>query len=129
MFSDNIGNLASKLESVKKPFLLVRTKIDLACDDEKRRKSANFNEAELLEECKNFCLRELKEKNVSLDNDDIFLISSYHPYKWDLARLTEAISNRLPPLKRESFLLSMLTLSEDIVEAKVKLFKGTKFIF
>ena len=128
MFSDNIGNLASKLKSIKKPFFLVRTKIDLACADEKRKNKLNFNEAKLLETCKESCLKELKRKNVSFDNDDIFLISSHHRYQWDLPRLTEAIKNRLPPLKRESFLFSMLTLSENIVNDKVESLKGKKII-
>lgn len=124
MFSENIGNLAQKLRSIKKPFLLARTKIDEARTSEKRDKGKEFNEAELLERCKEYCLTELKKKNVSFDNGDVFLISSHFSYCWDFPRLTEAIDNRLSSLKRDAFLFSMLALSEDIVKAKVERLTG-----
>lgn len=124
-FSELDCNLVKYIKSAKKPFLLVRTKVDLDCDGEKEDVGpAKYNEAKVLEKCKKECLEKLDEKDVSLESNDFFLISNRLPFKWDFARLTKAIEKRLPPRKRECFLFSMLTFSEDIIEAKVKVLKG-----
>ena len=127
-FSDMVGDLAKVLESIKKPFLFARTKIDQAYHSGKVTMRAAFNEVKMLDDIKEYCSKNLEFKQVPFDDKDIFLISSLYPYKWDFARLTEAINNRLHYLKRKCFLFSMLTLSESILESKVDLLKGIKCI-
>lgn len=128
-FSDKAGDLAKVLKSINKPFLFARTRIDQAYISQSVTMRGAFNEVEMLNDIKVYCSTNLKFKEVPLDDKDIFLISSLFPYKWDFARLTEAIKNRLHYLKRECFLFSMLTLSESILKAKVDLLKGINCMY
>ena len=124
-FSELDCNLVKYIESAKKPFLLIRTKVDLDCDGEKEDVGPDkYNEAGMLEKCRKECLENLDSKDVALEPNDLFLISNRAPAKWDFSRLIEAIGERLPPAKQGCFILAMLTFSEDIIEAKVKVFKG-----
>ena len=128
-FSKQAGDLAQKLQSMKKPFFFARTKIDQSYISEKITKTSTFNEVTMLEDIKEDCSRNLKFREVELDDNDVFLISSLHVYRWDFARLNLAINSRLHSRKRECFLLSMLSLSEDILAKKVEFLKGIDWIF
>ena len=123
-FSKEAGILASKVQSMQKPFFFVRTKIDQDYVSENWTKGLAFNEVRMLDEIKEECSTNLNIKEVEIDDKDIFLISSLLVCRWDFARLTEAITNRLHSRKRECFLLSMLSLSENILESKIRLLKG-----
>ena len=123
-FSEQAGVLARKLQSFKVPFFFVRTKIDQDYHSENVTKRSTFNEVTMLDEIKEGCSRNLKLKEVEIDDNDIFLISNLYARRWDFARLTEAINNRMHSRKRECFLLSMLSLSENILKKKVEFLKG-----
>ena len=92
-FTGNDLELARKVKSMRKLFFLVRTKIDVSCDAERRRKrSARFDE--ILKRIRDDCMANVQ---IFLGSDDhVFLISNYHRDKWDFERLAEAIYAQLP---------------------------------
>ncbi len=115
-FFDCDVKLANKLRNMNKPFLFVRTKIDVDYDNEKEKKW--FKEEVMLEKIKRECFENLKSY------DTVFLISNKHPSKWDFPRLVQAILNQLSLDKQVSFIFSMYIVSESILEEKFKRLRG-----
>ena len=84
--------IIQKVQSMKKAFLLIRTKIDVDCM--KNINKSQVKEEELLMKIKD-CIVE-QTSHLSGSEEDIFLISSYDSYKWDFFRLIQAIINMMP---------------------------------
>jgi GTP-binding protein EngB required for normal cell division len=84
--------IIQKIQSMKKAFLLIRTKIDVDCMTKKIK--SQVKEEELLIKIKDYIVEQTS--HLSGSEEDIFLISSYDPYKWDFFRLIEAIINMMP---------------------------------
>ena len=83
--------LAQKIRKQGKSVFFIRTKIDVYCKFEKRKKS--FNEANVLRDIRTECLKNLIDKGYNpISGEDIFLISNHHPRKWDFDRLTRVIA-------------------------------------
>jgi hypothetical protein len=112
--------LAIQLESTKKPFVFIRTCIDIDVDNEKKTKPETFNEDRMVEEIRANILKGLKDLD-SVSGEEIFLISNDKPEKWDFTRLSDEILYELPSREPEvcmprgltaNYKLAMLSLSE-----------------
>ena len=63
---------------MNKPFSLVRSKIDQDQQSERRAGGLEFNEVEMLEKIKAECFSKLLSKGAEVEDNDIFLISSFY---------------------------------------------------
>ena len=120
-FTENDLKLAREIKSIGKNFFFVYTKIDVAVQAEKRKRS--FSEKALFEKIRADCSNNLGGGLLS-KQQDIFLISNHFPDKWDFSRLTTAILEALPKYQRESLTLTLTRLSTNIVKQKVAILKG-----
>ena len=84
--------IIEKVKSTKKPLFLIRTKIDI--DYGRKTGKSHVKEEVMLSEIKNYLLEKIG--HLSCNEEDIFLISNYDPYKWDFFRLIEAIIYIMP---------------------------------
>ncbi len=113
--------LTDKLRSINRPFLFVRTKIDVDYDNEKEKYGKLFKEEDMLEKIKGRCFNNLKSY------DEVFLISNKHPSKWDFPRLVLAIINKLSLDKQVCFVFSLYIASETILKEKATKLRGLCF--
>lgn len=86
-----------------KSFFFIRTKVDEVIRAEKRKRS--FSEAAVLEKIQCDCLVNLGGESICRE-EDIFLISSHHPDKWDFNRLAQAIQDEVQRYQRETIAFS-----------------------
>ena len=126
-FTENDLKLAKKIESMKKSFFFVRTKIDSDKKAEMKRLKEKFDEEKMLKKIRDDCAKNLKDFDFS--EEKIFLISSWKQHKWDFERLKKAVLDQLPSKQKESLAFSMRTHSEDILSEKIEILKGMFRIF
>ena len=120
-FTENDLQLAKKVKSMGKSFFFVRTKIDNAVRSEKR-KSKLYDENKTLKAIKKDCAKNLE--SFSFSEENIFLVSSHYPARWEFERLKQAILDQLPVRQKEALMLSLHTVSKDILKEKITLLKG-----
>ena len=123
-FTQNDLLLAKTVTDMKKSFFLVRTKIDVDVQGEKRKRA--FKEDVTLSDIRKKSLENLKD--LIANDENVFLISRHKPNKWDFARLTEAILDSLPLRQRETLTLSLdllTTQSKDILKRKTDVLRGS----
>ena len=126
-FTHNDEELAKKAsKELKKPLFFVRTNVatelNYARDDE----GPKFDEASALEKMKEDCLKNLKD--LIWLKTDVFLIDNKVVEKYDFDRLIESISDALPHRKMECFILSLTTVTRNIIKRKAKFLKGLLFV-
>ena len=119
-FTKKTQLLAEEVKSLEKSFFFVRTHIDENYRAESRKD--NFDEKKMLEKIRRDCLKNLKDLKVK--DEEVFLISNNDPDKWDFPRLIKAIKDKLPLRQKESFVLSLTTLSKELVAEKAKILRG-----
>ena len=112
--------LAAKIKSMKKPFFLVRTKIDVDENNAKRKSNPDIRGLE----AKIRAYYEDKMKNHGITDAKVFLISNYDWDEWDFPTLIEAIVENLPENLKEALIMSLLIPSISAVSNKVKVLKG-----
>jgi hypothetical protein len=101
--TNNYLLVAKKLESIGKLFFFVRTKVDMDIKSERRKwRKKHFDEVKVLEQIKS-----TYEKLVTDHENRVFLISNFHPDKWDFNRLATAIYATLPDDRREVLIPSI----------------------
>lgn len=110
-------DLADKVRHINKTFFFVRTKVDIDCVAQKRKKA--FKEEVMLQEMRTNCAKNLQ------GNEEVFLISNLYPTKWDFLRLTHAILDALPCRQKECLAFSLTSLSADILKRKAGVLQGT----
>ena len=83
-----------KVKSFNKSFFLIRPKIDLEC--KMKENKPNFKEEDLLSKIKNYIVKQTD--HLCCHEDNIFLVSNYHPYEqeWEFLRLIQAIIDIMP---------------------------------
>ena len=122
-FRENDLFLAKKISSIGRKFLFIRTKIDESVRAEKRSKPpGSFNEEAMLDKIRADCSKNLGD--LMNNKEDIFLISNYHPAKWEFDRLRKAILDVLPNCQRETLTLTLKSLSTEMLKRKVEVLKG-----
>ena len=111
--------LAKKIKSMKKPFFLVRTKIDVDEYNAKRKKNPDIRGLEA--KIRAYYEDKMKKHGI---NAEVFLISNHYWDKWDFSKLVEAIVENLPESLKEALIMSLLIPSISVVSNKVKVLKG-----
>ena len=94
-----------KLKSIRKLFLLVRTKIDLDLHYEKVQRCKHFDEMKVLKRIRDDCKQNVGRYIQS--DEHVFLISNYDQDRWDFERLDNAICNQLPMDQRQLMVSSL----------------------
>ena len=121
-FTQNDLLLAKKVESMGKSFFFVRTKIDFDIQNQRRSLKKKYKEEEILNVIRKDCAQNLKTFN--LNEEKIFLVSRFHPAKWDFDLLKQAILDDLPVRQREALMLSLHSMSKGILKEKMALLHG-----
>ena len=111
--------LAEKIKSMKKPFFLVRTKIDVDVSNAWRKRNPDIRGLEA--KIRAYYLEKMKAHHIKAK---VFLISNHHWDKWDFSKLVEAIVENLPENLQEALIMSLLIPSISVIKNKVKVFKG-----
>ena len=122
-FTENDLLLVKKVRAMEKSFFFVRTKIDQDVWNEKKRKG--IEEDVTLSVIRKDCLENLTE--LGSDDEDVFLICTDEPAKWDFVRLAGAMLDGLPTCLKESLTLTLgllTTQSKDILKRKVDVLRG-----
>ncbi|XP_046565334.1 T-cell-specific guanine nucleotide triphosphate-binding protein 2-like [Haliotis rubra] len=112
--------LAREIESLKKDYFFIRTKIDDAMENAEHSEQ-NFSESNILERIKknchdNFTAGQLKKRPV-------YCIDSYDKHKWDYTKLMEDILVSLPEQKRNALVLSLSPLTKGVIKSKTVVLK------
>lgn len=117
--------LVCALLTMKKSFCLVRSKID----DDLRNAEEDGKEADKVLPAIRSKIKEQVSRYGKLQNSDaIFLISSRAKDTGDWYKLVDHIGNHLPAPKFESFMFSLPTLTENVIELKYKTLKKRIFL-
>ncbi|XP_066538958.1 immunity-related GTPase family M protein 3 [Hoplias malabaricus] len=97
-FRENNMLLIDEIQKQKKPFYVVRTKVDN--DLLSQSKKHSFCKTDALKLMKDECLKYLDEKNPK---PHVFLVSGHDPESYDMQKLKETLENEAPELKRDMF--------------------------
>ncbi|KAI4871211.1 hypothetical protein NFI96_003478 [Prochilodus magdalenae] len=101
-FRENNMLLIDEIEKQKKPFYVVRTKVD--SDLHSQSKKQSFSAAKALKVMRDECLKYLEEKNL---NAHVFLVSSHDTESYDMQNLKDTLENEVPKLRRDVFPIFM----------------------
>lgn len=104
-FRENNLLLIDEIHKQKKPFYLIRTKVDNDMHAQSRKN--NFTETDALFVMRGECLKYVEEKNLY---PHIFLVSAHDTQNYDLHNLKETFEKEAPKLKREAFPLFLMSL-------------------
>ena len=108
--------LAQIINTMRKSFFLVRTKIDRKEDSENRKKKTDV--MAMLERIRNYLSENVEVFGIG--KEKIFLISEHHRDKCDFSRLVEAILEELSTHQKEALTLSSRILSRDVLKRNVE---------
>lgn len=97
-FRENNKILIEEIQKLKKPFYVVRSKVDNDLLSESKKQ--NFNEIAALTLMRDECLKNLDEKTL---NPQVFLVSGHHPQNYDMQNFKDTLENEAPKLKRDVF--------------------------
>jgi len=114
-FTENDAWLATELSKRNKNFYFVRTKIDqdVFTATTHRKKSVN----ETVEKIRADTQKKIQELDQSLPLT-VFLVNNYNTREYDFGKLTEKISEDLPSLRRDAFVLSLSTITSNVLKEK-----------
>nr|XP_030736215.1 T-cell-specific guanine nucleotide triphosphate-binding protein 1-like [Globicephala melas] len=115
-FSSNDALLAQKIKEKGKNFYFVRTMVDVELHSEEKSKPISFKTERVLQQIRDDYLAILS--NLGVSNPCVFLISNFHPDKFDFPRLQETLLQDLPAHKRYTFVLQLSNLSDAFLEVK-----------
>ncbi|XP_067676903.1 interferon-inducible GTPase 5-like [Haliotis asinina] len=112
--------LAREIESLKKDYFFIRTKIDDAMESAKH-SERDFSESRVLERIKNNCYDNFKAGQLA--QRAVYCIDCYDKHKWDYTKLMEDILVSLPELKRNALVLSLSPLTKGLIKSKTVVLK------
>lgn len=104
-FRENNMLLIDEIHKQKKPFYLIRTKVDN--DVRAHSRKHNFIETGALIVMRDECLKYVEEKNL---HPHIFLVSAHETQNYDMQNLKDTLEKEAPELKREVFPLFLVNL-------------------
>ncbi|VDI21703.1 Hypothetical predicted protein [Mytilus galloprovincialis] len=107
--------LVCKLVEMKKPFCLVRSKID---DDLRNAEDDGKRKEEVIPAIREQIKEQISRYEHLKNSDAIFLISSKRKDTGDWENLLHHIEKCLPPPKFETFMYSLPTLTENVIDLK-----------
>ncbi|XP_004468636.1 interferon-gamma-inducible GTPase 10-like [Dasypus novemcinctus] len=117
-FKKNDAQLAKLIHKMKKNLYFVRTKVDNDLHNQKLCKPNNFNRDHVLQLIQDDCLQHLKKAEVA--DPRVFLISNLDVSDYDFSELAHTLSRELPAQKRLNFMLSLPSITNKIIEHKMK---------
>ena len=118
--------LARKIKfEMKKPFCLIRTKIDQ--DENNENKKENPDIEKLREKIRKYYQDKMKE--LEIRDEQVFLISNNHWHKPEFERLIDTIAKKLPEDLKEALVMSLAIVSKNVIKKKVEVFKGKVTLF
>ena len=115
--------LAEMIRSIGKKFFFIRSKIDQDVENTRRSRLHLFDKDATLDEIRKDLSKNLIERGLLKDENEIFLVSSHFRDEYQFDELTQAISDSLPERQRESFILTIdnaLILSKNTLKRKVE---------
>ncbi|NIG61810.1 interferon-inducible GTPase [Pontoporia blainvillei] len=115
-FGSNDALLAQKIKEKGKNFYFVRTMVDVELHSEEKSKPISFKKERVLQQIRDDYLAILS--NIGVSNPCVFLVSNFHPDKFDFPRLQETLLQDLPAHKRYTFVLQLSNLSDAFIEVK-----------
>lgn len=104
-FRENNMLLIEEIHKQKKPFYLIRTKVDNDLNAQNRKQ--NFTETDALFVMRSECLKYVEEKNLF---PHIFLVSAHYTQNYDMQNLKDTFEQEAPKFKREVFPLFLVSL-------------------
>ncbi|XP_057211003.1 interferon-inducible GTPase 5-like [Triplophysa rosa] len=116
--------LAKEIISTGKKFYFIRSQIDFAIKNEKKKK--NFDQKKTLDKIRENCVNGLKEIG-GMDDPVVFLISSCDLSKYDFNLLHERMEKELPQHKRHVLILTLPNITLEINERKKEALKKDIF--
>ncbi|XP_046562331.1 interferon-inducible GTPase 5-like [Haliotis rubra] len=112
--------LAREIESLKKDYFFIRTKIDDAMESAEN-SERDFSEGKVLERIKKNCYDNFKAGQLA--QRAVYCIDCYDKFKWDYTELMEDILVSLPELKRNALVLSLSPLTKGVIKSKTMILK------
>lgn len=126
VISENDVVVAQELKKIKKPFCFVRSKVDLDYQnlvyDNRLHESATSILSGIHQN-----INQSLAKYENLKADAIFVISSRDAEIGDTPKLLRHMEKRMPFIKYESIVRSLESFSDDVIERKYQLLKGSLF--
>ncbi|MCI4374391.1 hypothetical protein PGIGA_G00005750 [Pangasianodon gigas] len=104
-FRENNMLLIDEIHKQKKPFYVIRTKVDNDLRAQSRK--YNFTETGALTVMRDECLKYIEEKNL---HPHVFLVSAHDTQNYDMQKLKDTFEKEAPELKREVFPLFLASL-------------------
>ncbi|KAG7336110.1 hypothetical protein KOW79_000803 [Hemibagrus wyckioides] len=104
-FRENNMLVIEEIHKQKKPFYVIRTKVDNDLRAQSRK--YNFTEAGALSVMRDECLKYVEEKNL---HPHIFLVSAHYTQNYDMQKLKDTFKKEAPELKREVFPIFLANL-------------------
>ncbi|XP_060113994.1 interferon-inducible GTPase 5-like isoform X2 [Heteronotia binoei] len=115
-FRESHVGLARAVKAMGKRFYFVRSKADQDLRASQRRRPTRFQEAQVLREMKEDCVRQLQKQG--LDSPKVFLVSSFELHRFDFPLLQETLAEELEGHKRHVLLLSFPSVTAAAVQKK-----------
>ncbi|XP_034374593.1 interferon-inducible GTPase 1-like [Arvicanthis niloticus] len=111
-------DLAQAIGIMKKNYYLVRTKVDVDLENEKRFKPHIFEREKTLSQIRSYSVNTFSDSKMAVPQ--IFLISNYDLSDYDFPVLMDTLIKDLPVLKRHNFMLSLPDITEAAIDRKNK---------
>lgn len=116
--------LAKHIMKAQKKFYFIRNKVDQDLDaSNRRRKQSDLSDDDVLNQLRLDCENNLKMAQV--EQAPVFLISCFHPQKFDFSALQMTLLQELDGHKRHALLLSLPNLSKNIIQNKKEVLSKT----
>lgn len=115
-FKQNDIVLAKEIKAMDKKFYFVRSKIDSDLHASKVRRKRTYNEENILNEIRNYCIQSLKDGGIT--EPQVFLLSCLELEKYDFLEMHNTLEKELPKHKRHIFLISLPNISLPVLEKK-----------
>jgi len=120
-FTENDQWIAREIAGKEKQFFFIRSKIHSNIKDDKESHPRTHNPEVVLASIR----EDIREKLGDMYRENgAFLIDNHKRKLYDFDLLEKRISEDLPSLKRAAFILSVSTLSEDMVTKKVEVLRS-----
>ncbi|OBS65560.1 hypothetical protein A6R68_05900, partial [Neotoma lepida] len=114
-------DLAKAIRIMKKNYYIVRTKVDMDLQNEKRSKPRVFDREKILEQIRSSYMNSFHDNNMNAPQ--IFLISNHNLADYDFPVLMDTLIEDLPNEKRHNFVLSLPNVMEAAIQRKYNVMK------
>ncbi len=119
--------LARKASLRRKPYVVVRTKIDADVEDHRADFPDTFDERRVLNMVRKHCISTLERNNCTAD---LFIISGKikNVTKWDFPELNKRLVQDMIGIKRQAMILAISANSKELIEEKYKALRSRIYV-